>query len=120
MSNLIFIFKAYSCCDFTQLGPEYIDGPLSQLIYGKYDKENDMIHYDENAMHKIRSRCAENLKKETCKDCKYVYNCAGGCMGQVVNETGDLMGRIEDNCKIVQYLGERIPRNKGLFPAFHS
>ena len=41
-------------------------------------------------------------------------------MGQVVNETGDIMGRIEDNCKIVQYLGERIPRNKGLFPAFHS
>ncbi len=109
-----------SCCDFTQLGPEYIDGPLSQLIYGKYDKEKDMIYYDEDAIHKIRSRCAENLKKETCKDCKYVYNCAGGCMGQVVNETGDLMGRIEDNCKIVQYLGERIPRNKGLFPAFHS
>lgn len=109
-----------SCCDFTQLGPDYINGPLSQLIYGYYDAENDIIRYDEDAMHNISRRCAENLEKETCKDCKYVYNCAGGCMGQVVNETGDIMGCIEDNCKIVQYLGERIPRNKGLFPAFHS
>lgn len=109
-----------SCCDFTQLGPDYISGPLSQLIYGKYDKDKDIIYYDEDAMHRIRSRCAEKLQKSTCKDCKYVYNCAGGCMGQVVNETGDIMGKIDDNCKIVQYLGERIPRNHGLFPAFHS
>lgn len=109
-----------SCCDFTQLGPEYINGPLAQLIYGKYDACTNTILYDEEAMHKIRSRCAENLIKSTCKDCKYVYNCAGGCMGQVVNETGDLMGRIEDNCTIVKYLAERIPLNEGLFPAFHS
>lgn len=109
-----------SCCDFTQLGPKYISSPLSQLIYGKYDAENDRIDYDEDAIHKIRSRCVENLSKSTCKDCKYIYNCAGGCMGQVVNETGNLMGRCEDNCKIVQYLGERIERNHGLHPAFHS
>lgn len=109
-----------SCCDFTQLGPKYIDGPLSQLIYGYYDSEKDVIIYDEDAMHNIRRRCAENLAKDTCKDCSYIYNCAGGCMGQVVNETGDIMGKIEDNCKIVQYLGERITRNDGLFPAFHS
>lgn len=109
-----------SCCDFTQLGPEYINGPLSQLIYGKYNAENNTITYDEDAVHRIRSRCAENLIQSTCKDCKYVYNCAGGCMGQVVNETGDLMGKIEDNCTIVKYLAERIPLNSGLFPAFHS
>lgn len=109
-----------SCCDFTQLGYEYISSPLSQLIYGKYDEEADLIIYDEEAVHRIRSRCAENLSKSTCKDCKYVYNCAGGCMGQVVNETGDIMGKCEDNCKIVQYLGERMEMNKGLHPAFHS
>lgn len=109
-----------SCCDFTQLGPEYINGPLSQLIYGKYDKDSNTIVYDEEAMHRIRGRCVENLARTTCKDCEYLYNCAGGCMGQVVNETGDIMGRIEDNCKIVRFLAEKIERNKGLFPAFHS
>lgn len=109
-----------SCCDFTQLGPDYISGPLSQLIYGKYDRKTNTIIYDEDAMHKIRSRCTEKLSQTTCKDCEYLYNCAGGCMGQVVNETGDLMGKIEDNCTIVKYLAERIQRNGGLFPAFHS
>lgn len=109
-----------SCCDFTQLGPEYIDSPLSQLIYGKYDAEKNRIEYFEDAIYKIRSRCTENLAKTTCKNCDYLDNCAGGCMGQVVNETGDLMGKCEDNCKIVKYLGERIERNGKLHPAFHS
>lgn len=109
-----------SCCDFTQLGYEYISSPLSQLIYGQYDRENDRILYNEDAISKIRSRCTEKLAQSTCKDCEYLENCAGGCMGQVVNETGDLMGRCEDNCKIVRYLGERMERNNGLHPAFHS
>ena len=106
-----------SACPFYIKGIEGEDGKrhLQLFLFA-----TGIIIYDENAMHNIRRRCAENLEKETCKDCKYVYNCAGGCMGQVVNETGDIMGRIEDNCKIVQYLGERIERNKGLFPAFHS
>lgn len=109
-----------SSCDFTQLGPKYISGPLNQLIYGYYDRIHDRIIYNEDAIHKIRSRCAENLIKSTCKDCSYIYNCAGGCMGQVVNETGNIMGRCEDNCKIVKYLAERLPRNQKLHPAFHS
>lgn len=109
-----------SCCDFAQLGSEYSPGSLQQLIYGKYTPEEDIITYDEKAVAKIRSRCAENLKKNTCIDCKYVYNCAGGCLGQVVNETGDLMGKCERNCMIVRYLAERMELNKKLHPALHS
>lgn len=109
-----------SCCDFTQLGSEYINSSLSQLIYGKYDNNRKRIVYDEEAIHKIRARCVENLVQNTCKGCEYIENCAGGCMGQVVNETGDLMGKCEDNCQIVRYLGERFERNEKLHPAFHS
>ncbi len=109
-----------TCCDFTQLGPEYSSVPLQQLIYGKYIPKKDIIIYDEKAIAKVRSRCAENLKEKTCKDCKYIYNCAGGCLGQVVNETGDLMGKCENNCKIVKYLAERMELNKKLHPALHS
>ena len=67
---------------------------------------------------KLDQGVPENLAKTTCKNCDYLDNCAGGCMGQVVNETGDLMGKCEDNCKIVKYLGERIERNGKLHPAF--
>lgn len=109
-----------SCCDFAQLGPKYCPGPLQQLIYGKYIPEKDIVIYDEKAVTKVRSRCVENLKENKCKDCKYVYNCAGGCLGQVVNETGDLMGVCERNCVITQYLAERMDLNKKLNPALHS
>lgn len=109
-----------SCCDFAQLGPEYYPGPLQQLIYGKYIPEKDIITYNEKAIFKVRSRCVENLKEKTCRDCKYTYNCAGGCLGQVVNETGDLMGKIERNCVIVRYLAEHMELNKKLHPVLHS
>lgn len=109
-----------SCCDFAQFGPEYDPGPLQQLIYGKYIPEEDSIVYDEEKIYKIRRRCAENLEKSPCKGCKFVFYCAGGCLGQVVNETGDIMGIQERNCKITKYLAERIPLGKGLWPVLHS
>jgi radical SAM protein with 4Fe4S-binding SPASM domain len=109
-----------SCCDFAQFGPEYDPGPLQQLIYGKYIPEEDRIVYDEKKIHAIRSRCAEELEKGICQGCAYVHHCAGGCVGQVVNETGDLMGMHEVNCAITRYLAERMPLNQGLYPVLHS
>ena len=109
-----------SCCDFGLFGPKYAEGPLQQLIYGKYDPNNDIIEYDEKKIHNIRSRCSENLAKTKCKDCEYVCHCSGGCLGQVVNETGDIMGLHERNCEITKYLAKRMPLNKGLHPVIHS
>lgn len=109
-----------SCCDFAQFGPEYAHGPMQQLIYGKYIPEEDRIIYDEEKICKIRSRCAENLEKGPCKGCKFINHCAGGCLGQVVNETGDMMGIHERNCRITKYLAERMPLDKGLWPVLHS
>ena len=109
-----------SCCDFAQLGPTNCPGPLTQLIYGRYDPQEDLILYDEEKIARVRSRCAENLQGSTCDGCRHIMNCAGGCLGQVVNETGNLMGRCETNCIIVNYLADRIDRNGSLHPAFHS
>ncbi len=109
-----------SCCDFAQFGPDYLPGPLQQLIYGKYIPKEDRIIYDEEKISKIRSRCVENLKKDPCKNCKFIYYCAGGCLGQVVNETGSLMGIHKRNCKITKYLAERISLGEKLWPILHS
>lgn len=109
-----------SCCDFAQFGPEYAQGSMQQLIYGKYIPNEDRIIYDEEKICKIRSRCVENLEKGPCKDCKFVNYCAGGCMGQAVNETGDIMGIHERNCRITKYLAERMPLNEKLWPSLHS
>jgi radical SAM protein with 4Fe4S-binding SPASM domain len=109
-----------SCCDFAQFGPEYDPGPLQQLIYGRYSPDEDRIIYDESKIAKIRSRCAENLGEGLCAGCEFLYNCAGGCVGQALNSTGDIMGIHAVNCQITKYLAERMPRNEGLYPALHS
>lgn len=107
-----------TCCDFAQLGPNYLSNNLKQLVIGKYD--GNVIKYNDKAIAHIRTRNAENLKEGPCIDCDYVYNCAGGCLGQVVNETGNILGVCENNCIITNYLAKRIKRNAGLHPAFHS
>lgn len=109
-----------SCCDIAQFGPEYLPGPLQQLIYGKYNADEKKIIYDEDKIYKIRSRCAEVLRKGACKDCNLVYHCAGGCVGQAVNETGNILGVKKWSCEATKYLGERLPLNCGLYPVIHS
>jgi len=109
-----------SCCDFGLFGPKYSSEALQQLIYGKYNEKNNVINYDEEKIYKIRSRCAENLEKTICKECEYLCHCSGGCLGQVVNETGNIMGLHEKNCKITKYLAKRMILNKELHPVIHS
>lgn len=109
-----------SCCDFAQFGPEYDPGPLQQLIYGKYISEEDRIVYDEAKISGIRSRCAENLEIGPCQGCEFIYHCAGGCIGQVVNETGSIMGVHPRNCAVTRYLAKRMSINGNLNPVLHS
>lgn len=109
-----------TCCDFAQLGPDKLSDGLKQLVYGQYHPEKNMITYDEAAIANIRTRNAERMKTGPCVKCDYVYNCAGGCLGQAVNETGDILGVCDDNCTIVRYLAKVMKRNNGLHPAFHS
>lgn len=109
-----------ACCDYGQFGPEYSPGVFQQLIYGKYMPEEDVIVYDEEKIHKIRSRCVENLIKGPCRGCECIHFCAGGCLGEVLNETGDLMGIHKKNCTVIKYLASRMPLNKKLHPVIHS
>jgi len=109
-----------SCCDFAQFGPEYDSGPLQQLIYGRYIPQEDRIIYDEEKVFRVRSRCTENLENGPCQGCKFVYHCAGGCVGQVVNETGSIFGVHPRNCYITRYLAERMALNENLHPVLHS
>lgn len=109
-----------SCCDYGQFGPEYSPGKFQQLIYGKYIPEENIIIYDEEKINKIRFRCVENLIKGPCNDCKYIHYCAGGCLGETMNETGDLMGIHKKNCAVIKYLAERMPLGQKDHPIIHS
>lgn len=109
-----------SSCDMAQFGCEkYTSYSIPDLVYGKYDKETDHIFYDEEKIHKIRQKNADYLSETECKNCSIIYNCAGGCLGQSYNETGNIRGKTDWDCAVTRYLAERMPRNEELYPILH-
>jgi len=108
-----------SCCDYGMFGPEYLAGPLQHLIYGRYDRDNDRIVYDQKRIELIRSRCRV-LAETRCSDCAVLDNCMGGCVGEAVNVTGDLYGIKKASCEATQELWRLLPRRREPFAVLHS
>lgn len=109
-----------SCCDWALFGPEYLPGPLQQLVYGKFDKPNHRIIYDKERILLIQQRDIQKLGQNACKGCKALLNCAGGCIGKTIVRSGNLYLPSKEWCTAVNYLYKKLPINKGLFPCFHS
>lgn len=101
-----------SCCDMAFLG--HI---LPVLIYGKFDPDTGTITYDQKKIATIRSRKASNLAE--CQGCPVLYHCAGGCLGEGVNEKGRLLGVKKDYCEAIRFLARHMPLNAGLYPYLH-
>lgn len=99
-----------SCCDMG-----YGSDKLKELIYGKYIEEDDKIEYYPEKIENIKNRIVDNL--EECKDCKIKYYCAGGCIGEAINEKGTIFSIKEKNCKAIKYLAENLLPEK--IPVLH-
>lgn len=104
-----------TCCDMCVSGSDEIMRPL---IYGVYDENLDQIFYDREAIKKIRSRKAENIL--ACKNCEVRNFCAGACLGEALNETGDFYGVKQESCDAIRYMWEKMGKqpivNKHLHP----
>jgi radical SAM protein with 4Fe4S-binding SPASM domain len=99
-------------CDMSYLGDT-----LPELIYGKYLPDQGKIEYFPEKIKLIRLRRASNLK--ACKGCEVLFNCAGACFGEGVNETGIILGVKKNYCDAIKYLAKNLPRNNGLDPYLH-
>lgn len=103
-----------TCCDMAYTGA---DPKMKQLVYGKYIPKEDRVEYDEDAIKRIQSRKASNMPH--CQSCEVLQNCAGACLGEAVNETGDMFGIKPKVCEAIRYLAKHTPLNKGLYPYLH-
>lgn len=102
-----------SACDMAASGETL----LKELIYGVYDPINDIIIYDQQKIARIRERSAQNLIE--CQGCEVLYNCAGGCLGESLNETGSLFRVKRNYCDAIRFLARHMPLNSGLYPYLH-
>lgn len=103
-----------SACD---MASDVLNKKMSALIYGKFDKIKNNIIYYEDKINIIKSRKGSNMT--ACKKCEVLKNCAGGCLGEALNETGSMFGIKPEACKAIKYLAKRMPLNMGRYPYLH-
>lgn len=93
-----------SACDMALFGKD--KNHMSALIYGVWNETTKTIDYDEIKIKKIRSRTTENMQH--CEMCTAKEHCGGYCLGEVLNETGDLFGCKKSVCKAICYLDKHL------------
>lgn len=99
-----------SCCDMG-----YASDKFKELIYGKYIESENKIEYYPEKIENIKKRTVDNLKE--CNECKIKYKCAGGCIGEAINEKGTIFSIKEKNCEAIRYLAENLLPEK--IPVLH-
>lgn len=87
-----------SACDMVVLGEEAYH--MDCFIYGKWIEEKDRFIFDNSKIDGLRNRNIDNM--EHCKTCEVRYYCGGYCLGEVVNETGELRGQKKIACKAIR------------------
>jgi len=93
-----------SACDLALFGEIKDEDRMSPFIYGKWNKEENKIELDFFKIKQLQSRTVKNMPG--CKDCIVKNNCAGWCLGEVLNETGSLFGQKHSLCEGIRYLYE--------------
>ena len=104
-----------SACDMALFGENAYH--MDVFIYGRWDRENHEIVFDQKKIDMLRSRSIDNMPG--CSACPVATNCAGYCLGEVVNETGTLFGQKTYTCDAIRLLAEKIDMNEGCYPYLH-
>lgn len=94
-----------SACDMALFGKD--QNHMSPLIYGEWDEINKTINYREDKIEYIRTRTTENMQH--CEMCSAKEHCGGYCLGEVLNETGNLFGCKKSVCQAIRYLDMNLP-----------
>lgn len=96
-----------SSCDLAYSGKT----ALNDFIFGKYDKESNIINYFPEKIAKIRTRHVSQIPE--CTACEVKDNCGGGCAGLAYYATGKLQGTVPEFCESIKYLANHMERNTG-------
>ena len=86
-----------SACDMVLLGAEPYH--MNPFIVGKWDEKINGFDFDFEKIKALNERKSTNM--EYCKDCPAMLHCGGGCLGEAVNESGNLDGRNPIKCAAI-------------------
>jgi radical SAM protein with 4Fe4S-binding SPASM domain len=104
-----------SACDMALFGENA--NHMDVFIYGKWDATSNSIVFNDEKMRYLQSRTVKNMPQ--CTGCSVFDNCAGYCLGEVVNETGNIFGQKSYICEAIRLLSKIVDMNEGCYPHLH-
>jgi radical SAM protein with 4Fe4S-binding SPASM domain len=93
-----------SACDLVTFGEDahHMDG----FVYGKWNDGTQAFEFDEDKIRHLRERTTDNMSH--CRTCDVSEHCGGYCLGEVMNESGSLLGQKPITCKAIRRLAKEI------------
>lgn len=93
-----------SACDMVGLGAEAYH--MSPFVIGKWNSETNSFDLYFDRIKILNNRRSTEI--EHCKNCPASFHCGGYCLGETVNETGNLFGQNRIKCDAIMYLFEQL------------
>jgi radical SAM protein with 4Fe4S-binding SPASM domain len=93
-----------SACDLVTFGENARH--MDCFVYGKWDKEAGGFVFDKNKIQKLRDRTTVNMPH--CRECGVREHCGGYCLGEVMNESGRLLGQKPVTCGAIRRIAKEI------------
>lgn len=90
-----------SACDMIT---DKTNGPMDSLLIGKYYPDTKKIIYYQKNIERLKTRVADMIPG--CSDCSIKHHCAGGCLGEAINETGSFWGIKNNLCEATRLLAK--------------
>ena len=86
-----------SACDMVTFGQNAHH--MDCFVFGKWNPDTKSFDLNETKLTALRNRSTENMPH--CKKCPAKEHCGGYCLGEVVNETGSLLGQKPKTCRAI-------------------
>jgi len=93
-----------SSCDLVTFGKNAYH--MDCFVYGKWNEQAQSFNFDEEKIKILQNRSICNM--EHCKLCNVKEFCGGYCLGEVMNETGNMYGQKIVACKAIRRLYNEI------------
>ena len=89
-----------SACDLVTFGKDARH--MDCFVYGKWNEDKQSFDFDQRKIKRLQSRAIENMSH--CSSCVAGEYCGGYCLGEVMNETGNLYGQKHVACRAIRRL----------------
>ena len=89
-----------SSCDMVLLGAEPYH--MSPFIVGQWEPRTKAFIFDHHKIDILNARKSTEI--EHCKNCPVKLRCGGYCLGETLNETGELCGQNRIKCDAIMKL----------------